>query len=252
MNYSEYIELKKRTGDIKPFFSKFDSSKHKISKFKLILIMPDGECLFMPYSDNDKRNRIQEMYTHKDYLLHALSITLDRLGIKEKDFIEIYLDNNIEAASLVYVFFAYLGISILYDIGLDNDRTRYINFEKSKEFSEEQRKTVLLMRKALEKEKYKVAAFEKEGSDKSVYIPKELNMKFNPSKNGEFIGYNPFKLNFSEEGRPLKITEFYEIIKSLELDKNPKEGLFTISFFQTYFGNNKKDRVGPNKTELNK
>ena len=62
MNYSEYIKLKKRTGDINPFFSKFDSSKHKISKFKLILIMPDGECLFMPYSDNDKRNRIQEMY----------------------------------------------------------------------------------------------------------------------------------------------------------------------------------------------
>ena len=62
-------------------------------------------------------------------------------------------------------------------------------------FSEEQKNTILSMREALEKEKYQIAAIEKDYDDKSINLPENLNMKFRPSVIGEYIGRIYLSLN---------------------------------------------------------
>ena len=237
MNYLSYLEEKNTIIGIKGFSEMFDSSKHEISKYKIICVMPDGKCLFVPYSANDSRKRLKNMYTHRHYLLIALSEALDMLSIDEPKFIEELVPNT-TVQELVDIFISSLGISIFYDIGIDEER--YTNFEKSLEFSEEQKNTILSMREALEKEKYQIAAIEKDYDDKSINLPENLNMKFRPSVIGEYIGVNVLKRFFNDdsENRALDITEFYEIINLLELNKNQNNRMFSLDYITKTFGKN--------------
>lgn len=164
MKYEEYIDevTKLPIGeDIEGYFEFFDPRIHMISKNKLIFILPNGKCLFMPYAQGDKGTRKQGKYTHRKYIIIALRNIINELNNSEKEFIEA----NIETLMRDDIIIALMkqGVSLLYDCGkrdgngkLKSKRNRYSIFCESEELTETQKKTLLRMKGNLEKEKYKM------------------------------------------------------------------------------------------------
>ncbi len=148
--------------DIKGYFGYFDSKENKISEYKLLFILPNGKCLFMPYSPKDKRDRKNYKYAHIVYLTNALDLILKELNIDKKNFIQQKIkrfDNDAITSAILN-----LQIPFFYDTGnididgkVIDDYYRYTVFEKSPSFTEKQEKTLTLLKKTLENEHYKIA-----------------------------------------------------------------------------------------------
>ena len=147
---------------IEGYIDFFDPKRHKISDFKLLFILPNGKCLFMPYAQKDKKDRKQNEYAHIVYLTNALDLILRELEKQKKEFITKYIRkfdvDDITGAILE------LKIPFFYDTGnkdedgndIDDDN-RYTIFEKSIGFTEKQEKALLSMKESFQKEQYKIA-----------------------------------------------------------------------------------------------
>ena len=167
MKYEKYLDEISTvpTGEnIKGYLEFFDPRIHEISNNKLIFILPNGKCLFMPYAKKDNRTRQQIEYAHSSYIIRALTQIIKELGFDEKEFIEAYIDTSMRDDIIKGLLEQ--GVSLLYDCGeidgngkLKNKMKRYSIFYKSEELTEEQKKTILKMKGNLEKEKYKMGIY---------------------------------------------------------------------------------------------
>ena len=161
MNIESYNNAMKELNgatDIKGYWGSFDLKKDKISNFKLMFILPNGKCLFMPYSPNDNGERIGE-YEHMAYLVKAIELILQEFGIEKKTFIEEKL-NYSDLSDLYYNLIdniLKLNISFFCDlneIDLDSNNVRLAWFYKSPNLTEKQENTIVKLKKPLENENY--------------------------------------------------------------------------------------------------
>ena len=204
MKYEEYINEVNELPigeDIEGYLEFFDPRMHKIFNNKLIFIFPNGKCLFMPYTEKDKRTRLEIKYTHRSYIIRALTHIIKELGYDEKEFIEA----NIDASDRDFIIKRIMeqGISLLYDCGkidgngkLKNKTNRYSIFFKSEELTEEQKKTIIRMKGILKRQKYKMMICELlKGVDYSYYADYFEYITYKDSDKNEF-----------------EIDEFYELL----------------------------------------
>lgn len=168
MTYEEYVDEISTLPigkDIEGYLQFFDPRMHKIFNNKLIFILPNGKCLFMPYAENDRRTRLEIEYTHKSYIIRALTYIIKELGYDEKEFVE----TNIDAVNrdLIIKRIMEQGISLFYDCGnlsgngkKISKKNNYSIFYKIDEMTEEQKKTILRMKGMLKRQNYKMMIYE--------------------------------------------------------------------------------------------
>lgn len=148
--------------DISGYVDNFNPNEIKISEYKLIFILPNGKCLFMPYAPKDTGKRDQQKYFHIAYITKAVDLIIKELGLNIKDFInqkvKEFDQDEITAAILS------LGIPFFYETGYyDSDgnsidgENRYTIFEKTIKFTEKQEKTLLAFKELLKRENYNIS-----------------------------------------------------------------------------------------------
>ena len=167
MKYEEYIDEVNSLPigeDIEGYLELFNPRVHEIHKNKLILILPNGKCLFMPYANGDKGTRKEIEYTHRSYITKVLTPIIKELGEDEKEFIEA----NIETSRRDDIIIALMkqGVSLLYNLEkkrkdreLIIKKPRYSIFYVSEKLTEKQKETMIRMKENLEKEKYKMSIY---------------------------------------------------------------------------------------------
>lgn len=153
MEVKDYDDEKSRWNklkDIKGFFRNFDQTKDKISDFKFMFILPNGEYLLVPYTESDLSGDV--IYHHIDYLPDALELLLEKLNINRDDFIT----NKVEDFNKHWLEYAILNlnIAIFYDYR-SNEEGKLIFFEKPINLTEKQKKSIVALKKPLENENYR-------------------------------------------------------------------------------------------------
>ena len=212
MNIEAYNNAMKElngANDIKGYWGSFDLEKDKISKFKLMFILPNGKCLFMPYSPNDDGKRIGE-YEHMVYLVKAIELILQEFGIDKKTFIEEKL-NYSDLSDLFYELInniLKLNISFFCDlneIDSDSNNVRLAWFYKSPNITEKQENTLVKLRNPLVNENYGLGI-------QTLVSDRNLNIKMEDI----IIIINGTKIKLKEilgrETDYLNIDDFYKII----------------------------------------
>ena len=129
MKYEKYLDEISTvpTGEnIKGYLEFFDPRIHEISNNKLIFILPNGKCLFMPYAKKDKKTRLEIEYTHKSYIIRALTYIIKELGYDEKEFVEANIDATVR--ELIIKKIMEQGVSLLYDCGKIDGNGKLKNF----------------------------------------------------------------------------------------------------------------------------
>lgn len=157
VNYSEVSNA--------TFIQHFDSNKHKVSDYKLIILLNgtlingenhDGECLFIPYLKEELEDgRIKSYFEHRMYLAYALR-NYD-LGVMQEELDElinkILKGENISADRIVGILGRY-GIATFYDASLFEDK--YTMFNSPLKLSSRQTETLGKIAESLIKEDYVV------------------------------------------------------------------------------------------------
>ena len=165
MNYLMYEMMKsdlKGARDITGYFDFFNPSDNKISKYKLIFILPNGKCLLIPYASKDNGRRKQFKYNHIVYITKSIELILKELNMNKEEFIQqkvkAFDSDELIAAILK------LNIPIFYDTGYydsngnrRSDNIRYTIFEKTIKFTEKQEKTLLTLKEAFRRENYSIS-----------------------------------------------------------------------------------------------
>ncbi len=165
MNYIMYEMNKsdlKGAKDIKGYFDYFKPNVTKMSDYKLSFILPNGQCLFMPYAQKDKGDRKLNKYNHIVYITEAIDLIIKKLGIDKVNF----LKQNVKEFEVDELTAAILSLKIpfFYDTGhydsngnLIDDKIRYTIFEKTRNLTEKQEKTLLMLKEALKRENYSIS-----------------------------------------------------------------------------------------------
>ena len=157
VEYYDYEKSKfNKLNDIKGYFRNFDQTKDKISDFKLIFILPNGEYLLMPYSENEIRGSYEIEYSHTSYLSVALELILQRLNINRENFIK----NKVEHFNGGFIEKAILDLGICdfydtYEELEDGTEKKYTIFGKPFKLTEKQEGQIMSLRNSLQNEKYK-------------------------------------------------------------------------------------------------
>lgn len=136
--------------DIEGHFRNFDQTKDKISDFKFMFILPNGEYLLVPYTERDLSGDVT--YNHIDYLPEALELILEKLNINRDDFIK----NKVEDFNTHWLEYAILNlnIAIFYDYRF-YEEGKLTFFEKPIKLTEKQKKSIAALKKPLENENYR-------------------------------------------------------------------------------------------------
>ena len=150
----KYYDAEKSRGnklnDIEGHFRNFDQTKDKISDFKFMFILPNGEYLLVPYTERDLSGDVT--YNHIDYLPEALELILEKLNINRDDFIK----NKVEDFNTAWLEYAILNlnIAIFYDFRFYKEG-KLTFFEKPIRLTEKQKKSIAALKKPLENENYR-------------------------------------------------------------------------------------------------
>ncbi len=215
MNYIMYEMNKsdlKGAKDIKGYFDYLKPNDIKISDYKLIFILPNGQCLFMTYSPKDKGNRKLSKYNHIVYITKAIDLIIEKLSIDKVKFIKEKV-NAFEVDELTAAILK-LNIPFFYDTGyydlngnLINDRIRYTIFEKTRDLTERQEKTLMMLKEELKRENYNVGIQVLSTDDTLINREKGIGAVENIEK-------SPLKWIFHGDGDlDFEITDFYNTIK---------------------------------------
>lgn len=155
MNYSIYKKEKSEweTDQIKGYFDTFDSKKHLMSNYKLVFILPNGKCLFMPYDGK---------FGHIVYLLSAFEMLYNELkdtkgNYMNEELFEIFIVKKFECVHIPNFIKAILksDIAIFYNHREKTDYTT--DFHKNKLLTSQQKNTLLEIRESLKKEGYGIS-----------------------------------------------------------------------------------------------
>lgn len=197
--------------DIKGYFDNFNSNEDKISKYKLLFILPNGKVLFMPYSPKDKRDRKQYKYAHIVYLTNALELILKELNIDKKTFIKQKIkrfDTDAISAAILE-----LNIPFFYETGFKDidgkiidDYYRYTIFEKSPKFTEKQEMVLSKMKNGLDDEHYKIAI-------QTLKADKNINWNFEGVEEFWIDEDALLKWICTKNSDDVSVDDFYKIIK---------------------------------------
>ena len=162
MDYEKYIQSEseyKSIETLKGEFREFNPDKDQISMFKLIFILPNGECLLMPYDEHDKREGPHDrQYNHIAYIAKAIDLILKELNINKENFVRTKIE-KFDTDELVAAILT-LNISLFYEMGnifSGEKPERYAIFMKQKKFTEKQEKMLLNLEKPLKREKYEIS-----------------------------------------------------------------------------------------------
>lgn len=216
MNYITYEMHKsdlKGAKDIKGYFDYFKPNVSKVSDYKLIFILPNGQCLFMPYSPKDKGDRKLSKYDHIVYITKAIDLIIEKLGIDKVSFINQRV-NDFEVDELTAAILS-LKIPFFYDTGyydingkFIDDKNRNTIFEKTRNLTEKQEKTLLMLREALERENYVIGIQVLNADDTLINREKGIGAVEN-------IEESPLKWIFHGDDGDLdfEIADFYNTIK---------------------------------------
>ena len=216
MNYITYEMHRsdlKGAKDIKGYFGYFNPKVSKVSDFKLIFILPNGECLFMPYSPKDKGDRKLSKYNHIVYITKAIDLIIKKLGIDKVSFIKQNI-NEFEVDELTAAILA-LKIPFFYDTGhydsngnIINDKIRNTIFEKTRNLTEKQEKTLLMLKEELKRENYSVGIQVLSVDDTLINREKGIGAV-------ELIEKSPLKWIFhgNDGNLDFEIDDFYSTIK---------------------------------------
>lgn len=153
----------------KSFIEKFDVSKHKMSDYKLVLVLGktrindknmEGKCLFIPYHPDDERLS-QEEFMHNVYLGNVLSEYVFEDGRND---LTRYVNKQKSGEPISYINLVYslleLGIGVFYDMNYaDDERVDGLlktNFSRPNRLSDKQMDTIRNISEVLKAEKYKV------------------------------------------------------------------------------------------------
>ncbi len=73
---------------VKCVFRKFNQKEDKISDFKFIFILQNGEYLLVPFLEQDNCERTDEEFDHIVYIPIALELIIEKMGYNIEKFIE--------------------------------------------------------------------------------------------------------------------------------------------------------------------
>ena len=153
MNYSLYKKEKSEleTDQIKGYFDTFDSKKHLMSDYKLVFILPNGKCLFMPYVGE---------FGHIVYLFPAFEMLYNELkdtkgNYMNEELFEIFIAKKFEYVHIPNFIKAILKSNIAIFYNLKKENTGYKTyFQKNKLLTLQQKNTLLEIKASLKKEGY--------------------------------------------------------------------------------------------------
>lgn len=203
-NESEFESIKTLKGE----FRRFDPNKDQISMYKLIFILPNGECLLMPYDENDEREGLQNrQYNHIAYIAKAIDLILEKLGIDKETFVRTKIEkfNTDELIAAILN----LKISFFYEMGNtshDGELLNYTIFMKPVNITEKQEKELLYLKESLTKERY-VISINILNSDETYRKNEDIKYAYDREK-------TPIRYICYEDGRfeSFDVDEFYKLI----------------------------------------
>ena len=162
---------------VEGLFRRFNQKEDKISDFKLIFILQNGEYLFMPYLDIDNHDGMNEEYAHIVYILKALELIIKKLEYNREKFIEEKIkDFSVEdlISVILNLNIAFFYNTSFYDIE-DNYKNMSVYFGKPLNLSERQKKSIATLRHSVEEEQYEIGIMKLE-KDKNLRDYEQLNL----------------------------------------------------------------------------
>ena len=162
---------------VKCVFREFNQKQDKISDFKLIFILQNGEYLLVPFLEQDNCERVDEEYDHIVYIPIALELIIEKLGYNKEKFIEEKIENFTQEELISVIL--NLNIAIIYNASIydkeDDLKDMNLFFGKPLKISERQKKAFPLLRDSIEKEKFKIGIMKLE-KDKNLRDYEQLNL----------------------------------------------------------------------------
>lgn len=162
---------------VKCVFREFNQKQDKISDFKLIFILQNGEYLLVPFLEQDNCERVDEEYDHIVYIPIALELIIEKLGYNKEKFIEEKIENYTQEELISVIL--NLNIAIIYNASIydkeDDLKDMNLFFGKPLKISERQKKAFPLLRDSIEKEKFKIGIMKLE-KDKNLRDYEQLNL----------------------------------------------------------------------------
>ena len=162
---------------VEGLFRRFNQKEDKISDFKLIFILQNGEYLLMPYLDIDNHDGMNEEYAHIVYILKALELIIKKLGYNREKFIEEKVKNFSAEdliSSILNLNIAFFYNTSIYDIE-DDFKDMNLYFGKPLNISEKQEQAIVSLRNPIEKEQFKFGIMKRE-KDKKLKDYEQLDL----------------------------------------------------------------------------
>lgn len=139
-------------------FREFNQKEDKISDFKLVFILQNGEYLLMPYLDIDNHDGMNEEYAHITYILKALELIIKKLGYNREKFIEEKIKDFSEEDLISVILnlnIAFIYNTSIYDIE-DDFKDMNLYFGKPLKLSEKQEQAIASLKNSVEEEQFKI------------------------------------------------------------------------------------------------
>lgn len=175
--YEQEKSKYKNSEIVEGFFREFNPKEDKISDFKLIFLLQNGESLFMPFIDIDNHDGMNEEYAHIVYILKALELIINKLGYNREKFIEEKVKNFSAEdliSSILNLNIAFFYNTSIYDIE-DDFKDMNLYFGKPLNISEKQEQAIVSLRNPIEKEQFKFGIMKLE-KDKKLKDYEQLDL----------------------------------------------------------------------------
>lgn len=175
--YEQEKSKYKNSEIVEGFFREFNPKEDKISDFKLIFLLQNGESLFMPFIDIDNHDGMNEEYAHLVYILKAVELIINKLGYNREKFIEEKVKNFSAEdliSSILNLNIAFFYNTSIYDIE-DDFKDMNLYFGKPLNISEKQEQAIVSLRNPIEKEQFKFGIMKLE-KDKKLKDYEQLDL----------------------------------------------------------------------------
>lgn len=175
--YEQEKSKYKNSEIVEGFFREFNPKEDKISDFKLIFLLQNGEYLFMPFIDIDNHDGMNEEYAHLVYILKAVELIINKLGYNREKFIEEKVKNFSAEdliSSILNLNIAFFYNTSIYDIE-DDFKDMNLYFGKPLNISEKQEQAIVSLRNPIEKEQFKFGIMKLE-KDKKLKDYEQLDL----------------------------------------------------------------------------
>lgn len=175
--YEQEKSKYKNSEIVEGFFREFNPKEDKISDFKLIFLLQNGESLFMPFIDIDNHDGMNEEYAHIVYILKALELIINKLGYNREKFIEEKVKKFSAEdliSSILNLNIAFFYNTSIYDIE-DDFKDMNLYFGKPLNISEKQEQAIVSLRNPIEKEQFKFGIMKLE-KDKKLKDYEQLDL----------------------------------------------------------------------------